>query len=196
MGRLYVFMGKSASGKDTLYRRIRERNPELKAVISYTTRPIRAGEREGVEYHFVSEAEMEEMEKSGRIVERRRYQTVKGPWYYFTAADGQIDFSKGDFCLISTLEGYGKIRNFYGEERVAPIYIEAEDFTRLHRSLERERQQEYPCAAEVCRRFLADEEDFSDEKLREAGISPADRIQNESISEAVCQIEGILKRGR
>ena len=72
MGRLYVFMGKSASGKDTLYRRIRERNPELKAVISYTTRPIRAGEREGVEYHFVSEAEMEEMEKSGRIVERRR----------------------------------------------------------------------------------------------------------------------------
>ncbi|MCH5264312.1 MAG: guanylate kinase [Lachnospiraceae bacterium] len=196
MGRLYVFMGKSASGKDTLYRTTMERHPELQAVVSYTTRPIRAGEKEGVEYHFVSVREMKQMEKEGRIVECRCYQTVKGPWYYFTAADGQIDFEKGDFCLISTLEGYGKIRDFYGRDRVVPVYIEVEDFTRMQRSLERERQQEMPCVAEVCRRFLADEEDFSREKLEAAGIGAKEHIKNETISEALCQIEGILKSGR
>ena len=41
MGRLFVFMGKSASGKDTLYGELLARYPEIHAVIPYTTRPIR-----------------------------------------------------------------------------------------------------------------------------------------------------------
>lgn len=186
MGRLFVMMGKSASGKDTLYRRMMERYTELHPVIPYTTRPIRAGESEGAEYHFVPIERMEQMKSDGQIVECRCYQTVKGPWYYFTADDGQIDFAKGDFALISTLEGYEQIRHFYGEDRVVPLYIEVEDFLRLERALSRERQQAAPCVAEVCRRFLADEEDFSEEKLRRLGISR--RISNISTEEALAQI--------
>ncbi len=192
MGKLFVFMGKSASGKDTLYNMALERHPELVPVVTYTTRPVRAGETEGREYHFVNEQQMEELEKAGRVVETRCYQTVRGPWYYFTAEDGQIDFEKGDFCLISTLEGYKKIRDFYGAEKVVPLYIEVEDFERMERSLRREKKQGNPCVAEVCRRFLADEEDFSEAKLQEAGIF--DRIQNESREEAVRRIEEILSR--
>lgn len=191
MGKLFVFMGKSASGKDTLYRMIMEKHPELKAVVSYTTRPVRAGEAEGREYHFVTEERLHQMEKAGKVVECRCYQTVRGPWYYFTADDGQIDFDRGNFCLISTLEGYEKIRAFFGRENVVPLYIEVEDFDRMERSLSREREQEKPCVAEVCRRFLADERDFSEEKLQAAGI--CDRIQNKSIEEAIHQIEEILK---
>lgn len=194
MGKLFVFMGKSASGKDTLYREILKQNPAVMPVIPYTTRPVRAGEIQGKEYHFVTEAMMRQMESMGKIVERRCYETVRGDWYYFTAEDGQIDFEKGNYALISTLKGYEKIRDFYGGENVVPIYIEVEDFTRLRRSLERERKQKNPCASEVCRRFLADEEDFSEEKLKAAGVDK--RIVNESLSEAICQIEGILKRGR
>jgi len=187
-------MGKSASGKDTLYQLARERYPELKPVIPYTTRPIRAGERQGAEYYFVSEIEMEQMKERGQIVECRCYQTVKGPWYYFTAEDGQIDFAKGDFVLISTLEGYEKLRLFYGEEKVVPLYIEVDDVLRMERSLARERQQEKPCVAEVCRRFLADEEDFSEENLKRLGIIR--RIPNISLEEAMREIEEVLKRGR
>lgn len=194
MGKLYVFMGKSASGKDTLYQLVRERYPELRPVIPYTTRPIRAGERQGAEYYFVSEIEMEQMKERGQIVECRCYQTVKGPWYYFTAEDGQIDFAKGDFVLISTLEGYEKLRLFYGEEKVVPLYIEVDDVLRMERSLARERQQEKPCVAEVCRRFLADEEDFSEENLKRLGIIR--RIPNISLEEAMREIEEVLKRGR
>lgn len=194
MGRLFVMMGKSASGKDTLYRRMLERYTELHPVIPYTTRPIRAGESEGAEYHFVPIERMEEMKRNGQIVECRCYQTVKGPWYYFTADDGQIDFAKGDFALISTLEGYEQIRDFYGEDRVVPLYIEVEDFLRLERALSRERQQAAPCVAEVCRRFLADEEDFSEEKLHRLDISQ--RISNISVEEALAQIGQTLKSGR
>lgn len=194
MGRLYVFMGKSASGKDTLYRKIMERHPELRPVVSYTTRPIRMGETEGKEYHFVTEDEMKRFSEAGQIVECRCYRTVKGPWYYFTAADGQIDFAKGDFCLISTLEGYEKIRDFYGRDRVVPLYIEVEDFIRIERALAREKEQVNPCVAELCRRFLADEEDFSEEKLQALDICC--KVNNKDLAEAVCQIEAILKSGR
>lgn len=194
MGRLFVFMGKSASGKDTLYREVMQQHKELHPVIPYTTRPIRAGETEGEEYHFVTEEQMEEMKREGQIVECRCYQTVKGPWYYFTAEDGQIDFDRGDFVLISTLEGYEQIRRFYGADRVVPLYIEVEDMLRMERSLARERQQEKPCVAEVCRRFLADEEDFSEDQLMRLGITR--RISNISKEEAICQIEEALKNGR
>lgn len=194
MNKLFVFMGKSASGKDTLYRLVMEKFSDFHPVIPYTTRPIRAGEKEGAEYHFVSEQEMEQMRNQGKIVECRCYDTVKGTWYYFTAADGQIDFEKGDFALISTLEGYEQIRNFYGEDRVVPLYIEVEDMLRMERSLAREKQQKNPCVAEVCRRFLADEEDFSEENLLRLGIT--DRITNISIKNALQQIEQAIKNGR
>lgn len=194
MGKLYVIMGKSASGKDSLYRLIMERHPELKPVVPYTTRPIRAGEKEGREYHFVTAETLCRMEREKKVVECRRYETVRGIWSYFTADDGQVDLKSGNSCLISTLEGYLDIREFYGEDQVVPLYIEVDDFVRMERSMKREMEQENPCAAEVCRRFLADEDDFNEEKLQKAGIT--DRIQNVVLEDAVKEIERILKRGR
>lgn len=194
MGRLFVMMGKSASGKDTLYSMLRERHPEILPVVPYTTRPRREGECEGREYHFVTEEVMRQMERGKRVVECRSYETVKGIWYYFTADDGQIDTKRSDSCLISTLEGYTKIRDFYGEDRVVPLYIEVDDFERMARSLKRERGQKNPCVAEVCRRFLADEEDFSAGKLQRAGI--VDRIENEDIHRAMEEIEKRIDKSR
>ncbi len=190
MGRLFVFMGKSAAGKDTLYEEIMSRHPEMYPVVPYTTRPIRSGEKDGSQYHFVTVEKMREMEKSGQLVECRCYNTVNGPWYYFTANDGQIDFAKGNYCLISTLEGYEKIRNFYGKEKVVPLYIEVPDMVRIQRSLERESRQDEPCVAEVCRRFLADEQDFSKENLKRAEITRF--INNEKMDCAIYQIEEMI----
>lgn len=192
MGRLYVFMGKSASGKDTLYHLVMKQYPQLLTVIPYTTRPARAGEEEGREYHFVTEEQFWQMVHAGKIIEYRCYQTVKGPWYYFTADDGQIDFDRGDYCLISTLEGYEKLRVFFGSDRVIPLYIQVPDLVRIQRSLAREGEQENPCVAEVCRRFLADEEDFSEEKLKQAGIRTG--IVNEDLACAQAQIEEIFQQ--
>lgn len=191
MGKLYVIMGKSASGKDTIYRHLMERHPEIHPVVPYTTRPIREGEKNGREYNFVTGEQMKKMERAGQIVESRCYETVQGPWHYFTADDGQIDLAKENACLISTLEGYVRIREFYGKNQVEPLYIEVDDFSRITRSLEREKEQKEPCVAEVCRRFLADEEDFSRQNLCKAGIH--DPIENISIEEALEKIETIFQ---
>ena len=64
-------------------------------VVTYTTRPIRAGETYGKEYFFVSEEEMHEMQEDDKIIECRVYQTVHGPCYFFTANDVQIYLEKG-----------------------------------------------------------------------------------------------------
>jgi len=171
MGYIFCIMGKSATGKDSLYKRILEASPApLKSVITYTTRPIREGECDGTEYHFVSDERFEAMKASGCVIESRCYHTVFGDWYYFTADDGQIT-DGSDYLLIMTLEGYASLCAYYGKDRVIPIYIEVEDGLRLERALGRERRQEKPAYAEMCRRFLADSEDFAEEKLAKLMIT-------------------------
>ena len=186
MAKLFLIMGKSASGKDTLYKDIVARfGDELGTVVPYTTRPIREGEREGVEYHFITESEMKAMDEAGKVIEKRCYQTVYGPWYYLTADDGQIDLDRRSSILIVTPAAYGKLRDYFGTEQVVPLYVETEDGLRLARALKRERAQKNPKYEEMCRRFLADAEDFSEEKLRELGIdrrfvnNQYDRVLNE-----------------
>ncbi|MCR5465241.1 MAG: guanylate kinase [Lachnospiraceae bacterium] len=186
MSKLFLIMGKSASGKDTLYKDIVARfGSELGTVVPYTTRPIREGEQEGVEYHFITESEMKAMDEAGKVIEKRCYQTVYGPWYYLTADDGQIDLSRRSSILIVTPAAYGKLRDYFGAEQVVPLYVETEDGLRLARALKRERAQKNPKYEEMCRRFLADAEDFSEEKLRELGIdrrfvnNQYDRVLNE-----------------
>lgn len=193
MGKLYVIMGKSATGKDTLFHLLlNQKELTVKEVIPYTTRPIRSGETDGKEYYFVTPEEMYEMEEQGKIVECREYDTVHGPWFYFTADDGQIDLEHSDYAMISTLEGFEKLRRHFGRENVEPIYIVVEDCARLERALERERRQKVPCVAEVCRRFLADETDFSDERLAEAEVSVS--IINDSVEHGLEQLMEVLDK--
>ena len=71
-------------------------------------------------------------------------------------------------------------------EQVIPIYVEVEDGLRLSRAVERERAQREPKYAELCRRFLADEADFSEEKLSEAGI--VKRFQNDDLERCLQEI--------
>ena len=171
MGKLFLIMGKSASGKDTLYKDITQRFGEsLGTVVPYTTRPKRQGETEGVEYHFITEAQMSRMKRDGKVIESRCYQTVYGPWYYLTVDDGQIDLSKRSSILIVTPAAYEKLRDYFGAEHVIPLYIETDDGVRLERALKRERAQAEPKYEEMCRRFLADAKDFSEEVLSGLGI--------------------------
>ena len=171
MGKIYCLLGKSSSGKDTLFKMLLEESGlSLKTIVPYTTRPIRVGEQEGVEYHFVTEETQKKLEAEGKIIELRAYDTICGVWKYFTVDDGQIDLATDNYLVIGTLESYVKMRDYFGAEKLVPLYVEVEDGERLNRALTRERQQEVPRYAEMCRRFLADTEDFSEEHLRAAGI--------------------------
>ena len=165
-------MGKSATGKDTVYQRLlKEDSLGLHRVVPYTTRPMRAGEKDGVDYHFADEVQFHQMKQEGQVIESRTYHTHQGDWTYFTADDGQIDLSKGSFLLVGTLEVYEKLQEHFGDENVIPLYVEVEDGERLKRALAREMRQKSPDYEEMCRRYLADVKDFSEEKLAQAGIT-------------------------
>ena len=171
MGKIYCLLGKSSSGKDTLFKMLLEESGlALKTIVPYTTRPIRVGEQEGVEYHFVTEETQKKLEAEGKIIELRAYDTICGVWKYFTVDDGQIDLATDNYLLIGTLESYVKMRDYFGAEKLVPLYVEVEDGERLLRALTRERAQKKPNYAELCRRFLADSVDFSAERLKAAGI--------------------------
>ena len=112
-------------------------------------------------------------------------------WTYFTADDGQIDLQKYDYLVIGTLESYYGMREYFGEEQLIPIYIEVEDGLRLERALCRERQQKEPKYAEMCRRFLADAEDFSEENLKRAGI--VRRFENLEMEKCLSEITELIR---
>lgn len=192
MGRIFCVMGKSATGKDTIYQKLLHENElHLQRIIPYTTRPIREGEAAGREYHFCNEEDVKRLEAEGKIVELRAYDTVYGIWKYFTVNDGNIQLENESYLLIGTLESYVKIRDYFGEQNVVPIYIEVEDGERLLRAISREKEQDVPKYEEMCRRFLADAKDFSEENLKNAGIHK--RFVNQSLSTTLEEVEGYIK---
>ena len=191
MGKIFCIIGKSSTGKDTIYRFLLEQKElKLKKIVTYTTRPMRAGEQDGVEYFFCDDKRAEELEAAGKVIELRAYHTIYGVWKYFTVDDGQVDFGKESSIVTSTVEQYLKLREYYGKENVVPIYIEVEDGERLERAIARERQQVTPKYEEMCRRFLA-AADFSEEKLKEAQITR--RFVNDSLEGVEKEIVSYIK---
>ncbi|MCR5672438.1 MAG: guanylate kinase [Lachnospiraceae bacterium] len=190
MGKIFYLIGKSCAGKDSLYNlMIKDRELDLKPVIRYTTRPIRDGEIDGNNYHFVDENGYKAFRESGKIIEEQVYHTVHGDWYYFTADDGNIDLDKNDHIAIGVLESFAGTRDYYGKDVVLPIYIELDDGERLQRALARERLPENGRYAEMCRRFLSDAEDFREERIRELGIPDDSRFVNDDLEDCAKRIK-------
>ena len=194
MSKIFYVMGKSSSGKDTIYKRLMEKNPDFRTVVPYTTRPVRDGEKDGVEYFFSDEAQLNEMQEAGKVIEVRSYNTRCGVWTYFTADDGRINLEEHDYLMIGTLVSYQALKEYFGAEKIVPLYIQVEDGERLFRALEREQREAVPRYTELCRRFLADEEDFSEEKLQEAGIQR--RFENRDLEICLNEIQDFIRSER
>ena len=193
MGKIFCLIGKSSTGKDSIYNELFARGKApVKKLIPYTTRPIREGEEDGREYFFCTEADVSRLEAEGRIIELRAYNTVYGVWKYFSVYDEQIQLADNNYLLIGTLAMYEKIRDYFGAERVLPIYIEVEDGERLIRAIGRERTQDTPKYAEMCRRFLADDADFSEDKLQADHIDI--RFENTNLSDTIEKVEAYIRQ--
>lgn len=195
MGKIYCMLGKSSTGKDTIYKKLMEdKELKLHSIVLYTTRPIREGEVDGETYHFVTEDEFLSLKEQNLIIEDREYQTIHGLWRYFTVYDGNLDYKNQDYLMIGVLKSYQSIRDYFGRDVVIPIYIEVEDGVRLQRALDRERQPENGKYAEMCRRFLADTNDFSEEKIQQANITK--RFINQDLAGCVEEIKQYMLQTR
>ena len=187
MGRIFYLMGKSSTGKDSFYKQlISDETLGLKKIVMYTTRPIRAQEKNGEEYFFVNDERLARLEADRKVIERRSYNTVHGVWHYFTVCDDQIDLTKDSYVVIGTLESYVASKKYFGEGVLVPIYIEVDDGVRLQRALDREREQSKPKYREMCRRFIADSDDFSEENIAAAGITR--RFENDVFEKCLAEI--------
>ncbi len=190
MSRIFCIVGKSGSGKDTFYKAVLEKyRDKLTPIIPCTTRPMREGEVSGENYFFVTDAELRRLERQGKIIEKREYHTVQGLWTYFTPKF-ELE-NERDYILITTLEGVRSFIDAFGEAVVRPVYLTLPDGKRLHRCLDREDAQPRPDYAEMCRRYLADEADFSLDKL--SAIPGLQTVSTEgSVEESVEEWEKIL----
>lgn len=192
--KIIYIVGKSSVGKDTIYNILKEKL-DVNPYVLYTTRPIRTGEIDGVNYFYLTQNEMQKyIEEGSKVMEYRTYDTVYGPWTYATIMDQQFESEK-DLIMEGTLESYNAIKKYFEKNdkiEVIPIYIEIDDGIRLERALKREREQENPKYEELCRRFLADSRDFSENKIIESGITK--RFQNIDLNDCVQEIIEYIKQ--
>ena len=165
---IFYLMGKTASGKDAMYKRIINDIKNINPLVIYTSRPRRYEEVDGVEYYFRDKSFFDD--PGLKIIEKRVYDTVEGPWIYATIDDGTISKTK-NYITIGTLESYDKARKYFGEEFICPIYLDIDDETRRQRALKREMAQITPKLEEMERRLVADAKDFSEENIKAVNIT-------------------------
>ena len=149
--KLLALFGESSSGKDSI-RNWLIKNYHINGIISYTTRPKRENEIDGIDYYFVSKDEFMKLYLENKIMSWFTF----NDWFYGLGVDS---FSKNKLNV-----GVLNIRQIEGmlespEIITLPIWIQAHDKTRLLRSINREKDPDYE---EICRRFLADKKDFKD----------------------------------
>ena len=192
MGKIVYLMGKSSTGKDTIFKELlREGTMDYETIVPYTTRPIRDGEQDGVEYFFTDEEGFQALKAAGKIIEDREYHTFHGLWRYFTVDDGRIQPDEKNYIIIGTLDGYRKLKSYFGEDKMLPVMIELDDGVRLQIALDREKKPENQKYEEMCRRFLADSEDFAEEKIAEAGITR--RFYNDDLHHCIAEIKDYIE---
>ena len=204
MANFIYIMGKSSAGKDTIYQRIKDKITS-NMYVPYTTRPMRKGEKEGREYHFITREEFENLQKQGKVMENRDYNVInskgeKDIWTYTTIADSQWE-KEGDFLSIGTLESYISILKYlevHPEKKLnmLPVYIEISEEVRRNRAIEREQKQEKPNYEEMERRLQADNIDFSEEKLKIAGITKNQTFENYDLDTCVNKIIDYIQKER
>lgn len=118
---MFILAGKSCAGKNAIADELLRRGYER--CITYTTRPIREKEVDGVDYHFVSDEQFQKYLETGFFAEYIKYTTVFGEWWYGTAAKDFEEVNDKKFIIL-TPEGIAQIKNVTGLNPKV-IYIHA-----------------------------------------------------------------------
>jgi guanylate kinase len=134
---VFVVTGPSGAGKGTLIGALARRLPVLEVAISATTRPLRPGETDGVEYHFLTEEEFVRRIDAGAFIEHVQY--VSGKRYGTLHSEMERIAGRGRVCVLELeLEGALHIQEEVPDS--VTVFIAA-DVTELERRL-RERATE------------------------------------------------------
>ena len=151
---MICILGKTASGKDTIVNRLISEH-SYKKMITFTTRPMRQNEKQGVTYHFISEEDFLIKVNNGFFAEWKSYKTEFGVWYYGTSLE-DLNNTKENTVIILTPDGYRDIIKKMNNKPKS-IYINANDLTIKQRLIDRGDNKN-----EAQRRLEHDNIDFKD----------------------------------
>lgn len=157
---MIVFLcGKGGSGKDTIANIILK-STDWKRYVYDTTRNIREGETQGVEYNFVSNKDFDNNSYHGRYIEQRTYETKTGVWRYATPVLKDIS---GIHLIWGSYEQLEQLKIFYKENCIG-IFINTTYQDRFDRMVNRitKNSDSESNLVEACRRFIADYVDYKD----------------------------------
>ena len=189
--KIFALLGYSSVGKDTILKQVLKDMDDVKPIISTTTRPMRKGETEGVEYYFIDDTEF--FRRGTDFVEQRIYHTkVKengvekdATWKYGIE---RAELEKDDYLIVIVDSvGYKELKNYVGNGRIVPIFISAPQEELRTRALARGDLE-----AEVDRRLKDDYERFMDFRVR----TVYHEVKNGEgrLEEAIKEVEGIITK--
>lgn len=178
--KVIALMGEAGTGKDTLLKKMKESAPDLfHSIVSYTTRPKREKEIDGVDYHFISTEDFAKKVLNNEMLEATNF----NDWFYGTG----LDDLKKDKINIGVFNPTGVEALMFEKNKIdlKVFRIKTSDKTRMLRQLNRELN---PNVHEIIRRFKADWLDFDDL----SDLAPYEEIQNETIEDLEVSIQKIL----
>ena len=161
MHKLIVLVAESCAGKDTVLNTLVSKH-NMNRVISHTTRPIRKNEKQGVDYHFVSDQRFKNMDELNLFVETRKYNTIQNGeetiWCYgVTKAAVSTSLKNNNAVIILDLDGLKDMKKYMGEENMISFYLQVNEEERLRRAKARGDEEE-----EVLRRLQDDKIKFAE----------------------------------
>jgi guanylate kinase len=152
-GSLFVVAAPSGAGKTSLIRALLEREPRIRLSVSYTTRPPRSGETDGVDYHFVTPERFRSLEAGGEFLEHAR---VHGNWYATSATWLRQQIKAGqDVLLEIDWQGAAQVRKLIPDS--VHIFVLPPSLAALEERLIRRGQDD---EATIARRLSAAREEI------------------------------------
>ena len=148
---IHCILGHGASGKTTVQNLLKKYIP---SITTYTTRPIRHNETEGVHYYFITNDLFIQKIKENFFIEH--YYIKKNDWHYGLSLH-EIDYKNKDYSLVIDPNGYKTLLNKIGKDYLKCYYINLDENERAKRMMNRKDHTD-----EIFRRIFADRKDFED----------------------------------
>jgi guanylate kinase len=181
-GRLIVISGPSGAGKTTLLKQLFERCPELSASVSATTRPARQGERDGVDYHFLTGEEFQRRRAAGEFLECHEV-FGRGHWYGTLVSEVTPSLQAGK-SIVLEIDVQGAMEVVERYPQALTIFVHPSSHDELERRLRgrgSESEDAIQRRLEVARRELA----YSDRYQHQ--------VVNDDVDRAVQEICDIIR---
>lgn len=180
---IVILSGGTASGKTRIRHELKKLG--IASVVSYTTRPMRDGEEDGVTYHFITEDEFHTLERMNYFIECTSYSVSSNDtWYYGTAAD---DLDSADAVLIANPDGLKCYSQLDVNKLI--IYLYADEDIIWNRL--RERGDD---SIEARRRIDADKHDFENiDKIADLSIRNDGQFTPKEIAELIYAMYEVRK---